>query len=71
MTEAKVQQTGPELHGAPVTEAITRFAIRTPGDAIPDSARQVARLSLFDWVAVGPVSSKHYDVLLQRFLACR
>ncbi len=52
MTKAKAPETEAGYQGAPVTEAITRFAIRTPGDAIPDSARQVARLSLFDWVAV-------------------
>ena len=44
-----------EVHDAdPVsmTEAIAHFAVGTPSDDIPDSARHILRLSLLDWVAV-------------------
>jgi len=40
------------IHSPSLTEAIVRFAVDTPGQALPDSARQMARLSLLDWIAV-------------------
>ena len=48
----KVQQTGSEFKPAPITTAVARFSVRTQSDAMPDSARQVAQLSLLDWIAV-------------------
>ena len=35
-----------------LTEAIVRFVVDTPGHALPESARHMARLSLLDWIAV-------------------
>ena len=47
-----MQQTRSDQHAASITEAIVGFAVDTPGAAIAESARQVARLSLLDWLAV-------------------
>jgi len=42
-----------ELVNSPsLTEAIVRFVVDTRADALPESARQMARLSLLDWIAV-------------------
>lgn len=35
-----------------ISQRIARFAVTTPGDQLPDSALQVVRLSMLDWVAV-------------------
>lgn len=35
-----------------LTEAIVAFVVDTPGHALPESARKMARLSLLDWIAV-------------------
>jgi 2-methylcitrate dehydratase PrpD len=40
-----------------LTEAIARFAVDTPGHALPESARHMARLSLLDWIAVAVAGS--------------
>ncbi len=40
------------VKNASLTEAIIRFVVDTPSHALPASARQMARLSLLDWIAV-------------------
>jgi 2-methylcitrate dehydratase PrpD len=40
-----------------LTDAIVRFVVDTPGHALPESARQMARLSLLDWIAVAVAGS--------------
>ena len=40
------------MTASPVTDAIAKFAVNTVARNIPESARQIASLSLLDWLAV-------------------
>ncbi len=64
----KVQQTGSEFKPAPITTAVARFSVRTHSDAMPDSARQVAQLSLLDWIAVAIAGREERVSLIVRKL---
>ena len=45
------------VKNASLTQAIIRFVVDTPGHALPESARHMARLSLLDWIAVAVAGS--------------
>ena len=47
-----MQQADTQHRSVSITREIARFAVATPGDAIADSARHIAQLSLLDWLAV-------------------
>ena len=45
------------MNSSPITDAIANFTVNTTSSSIPDSARQIARLSMLDWLAVGLAGS--------------